>query len=144
MQEMQVRSLGQEGTLEKKMATHSSILAWRIPRTAEPGGLQSKGSQSQTRLSTHIRYMMCKHFFPIIGCFILLMVFHSLCKSFLVWYSTLCLFLLSLPLPLKSDRKKKKQKKPMPRVMSRKLHLFFHLEVLWFLVLHSRLQCTDS
>ena len=41
--------------LEKEMATHSSILAWRIPRTEEPGGLQSMGSQSQTglkRLST--------------------------------------------------------------------------------------------
>ena len=38
--------------LEKKMATHSSILAWEIPQTEEPGGLQSTGSQkSQTRLS---------------------------------------------------------------------------------------------
>ena len=37
--------------LEKEMATHSSILAWRIPWTEEPGGLQSTGSQSQTRLS---------------------------------------------------------------------------------------------
>ena len=45
MQEMQVRSLGQEAPLEKGMATHSSILAWRIPRTEEPGGLQSVGSQ---------------------------------------------------------------------------------------------------
>ena len=38
--EMQVRSLGQEEPLEKAMATHSSILAWRIPWTEEPGGLQ--------------------------------------------------------------------------------------------------------
>ena len=38
--EMQVRSLGQEDPLEKGMATHSSILAWRIPRTEEPGRLQ--------------------------------------------------------------------------------------------------------
>ena len=45
MQEMQSRSLGQEDSLEKKMATHSSILAWEIPWTEEPGGLQSKGSQ---------------------------------------------------------------------------------------------------
>ena len=45
MQEMQVQSLGQEDTLEKQMATHSSILAWRIPRTEEPGGLWSMGSQ---------------------------------------------------------------------------------------------------
>ena len=44
-QETQVRSLGLEGTLEKGMAIHSSILAWRIPWTEEPGGLQSVGSQ---------------------------------------------------------------------------------------------------
>ena len=44
-QEMWVRSLGQEDPLEKEMATHSSILAWRIPWTEEPGGLQSIGSQ---------------------------------------------------------------------------------------------------
>ena len=40
-----VRSLGQEDPLEKEMATHSSVLAWRIPWTEEPGGLQSVGSQ---------------------------------------------------------------------------------------------------
>ena len=40
-QEIQVRSLGQGEPLEKEMATHSSILAWRIPWTEEPGGLQS-------------------------------------------------------------------------------------------------------
>ena len=40
-----VQSLGQEDTLEKGMATHSSILAWRIPWTEEPGGQQSMGSQ---------------------------------------------------------------------------------------------------
>ena len=45
MQETWVRSLGQEDPLEKEIATHSSILAWRIPRTEEPGGLQSTGSQ---------------------------------------------------------------------------------------------------
>ena len=50
MQEMQVPSLLQEDPLEKEMATHSSILAWAIPRTEEPGGLWSMGSQSQTRL----------------------------------------------------------------------------------------------
>ena len=38
--------LGQADTLEKEMATHSSMLAWKIPRTEEPGGLQSIGSQS--------------------------------------------------------------------------------------------------
>ena len=45
VQETQVQSLGQEDPLEKGMATRSSILAWRIPRTEEPGGLQSMGSQ---------------------------------------------------------------------------------------------------
>ena len=51
MQETRVRSLSQEDPLEQEMATHSSTLAWRIPWTEEPGGLQSMGSQSQTRLS---------------------------------------------------------------------------------------------
>ena len=41
IQEIQVRSLGREDPLEKEMATHSSILAWRIPWTEEPGGIQS-------------------------------------------------------------------------------------------------------
>ena len=45
MQEIQVRSLSQEDLLEKEMTTHSSILAWRIPWTEEPGGLQSMGAQ---------------------------------------------------------------------------------------------------
>ena len=44
-QETWVRPLGWEDALEKEMATHSSILAWRIPWTEEPGGLQSTGSQ---------------------------------------------------------------------------------------------------
>ena len=52
MQEIQVRSLGQEDSLQKEMATHSSILAWRILWTDEPGGLQSIGSQkSRTQLT---------------------------------------------------------------------------------------------
>ena len=45
MQETWVRSLGHEDTLEKGMAIHSSILAWKIPRTEEPGRLQSMGLQ---------------------------------------------------------------------------------------------------
>ena len=45
MQEMLVRSLGQEDPLEEEMATHSSLLAWRIPWTEEPGGLWFMGSQ---------------------------------------------------------------------------------------------------
>ena len=49
MQETWARSLGQEDPLEKEMATHSGILAWKTPWTEEPDGLQSKGSQkSQT------------------------------------------------------------------------------------------------
>ena len=51
MQETQILSLGWEDPLEKRMATHSSILAWRIPWTEEPGDLQSTGLQSQTQLS---------------------------------------------------------------------------------------------
>ena len=49
MQETQVRSLGQEDPLEKEMATQSSLLAWRIPWTEEPGGLQSRRSQRTQR-----------------------------------------------------------------------------------------------
>ena len=51
MQEMRVRSLGWEDPLEKEIATYSSILAWRIPWTGEPGGLQFMGLQSWTWLS---------------------------------------------------------------------------------------------
>ena len=45
VQETQVQSLGREDPLEKGRATHSSVLAWRIPRTEEPGGLQAMGLQ---------------------------------------------------------------------------------------------------
>ena len=45
MQETWVQSLGREDPLEKEMATHSSTLAWKIPRMEEPGRLQSMGSQ---------------------------------------------------------------------------------------------------
>ena len=45
MQETWIQSLGQKDPLEKGMSTHSIILAWRIPWTEEPGGLQSTGSQ---------------------------------------------------------------------------------------------------
>ena len=47
-QETRVQSLGQEDPLEEEMATHSSSLAWKIPWTEEPGGLQSMGSQRAT------------------------------------------------------------------------------------------------
>ena len=61
---MQLQSLGQEDPLEEEMATHSSILAWRIPVTEEPGGLQSMGSQrvghdwvcACTHTDTHVKY----------------------------------------------------------------------------------------
>ena len=65
MQETQVWSLGQEDPLEKEMATHSSILAWRIPWTEEPAGLQSTGSQRvghdwATWLSLFLLYWQCQ------------------------------------------------------------------------------------
>ena len=54
MQEMWVQSLDRDDALEKEMATHSSILAWKIPWTKKPGRLQSMGSQkSQTQLNIH-------------------------------------------------------------------------------------------
>ena len=49
MQQIRVGSLGQEDPLEEEIATYSSICAWRIPRTAEPGGLQSMSWQSVGR-----------------------------------------------------------------------------------------------
>ena len=60
MQETQVRSLGREDPLQESMVTHSSTLAWRIPWTEEPGGLQCIGLQSQTglkQLSSSIMYV---------------------------------------------------------------------------------------
>ena len=57
---MWVRSLGQEEPLEEGMATHSSLLAWEIPGTEEPDGLQSIGSQSQTRLK-QLSTQVCTH-----------------------------------------------------------------------------------
>ena len=59
MQETQVRFLGQEDPLEEGMATHSSILAWRIPWTEEPGGLQSMGSkESYPNEQTHNQHTL--------------------------------------------------------------------------------------
>ena len=52
MQETWVQSLGQKDLLKKGMATHSSILAWTIPWTKEPGGLQPMGSESDTTEGT--------------------------------------------------------------------------------------------
>ena len=53
MRENWVRSLGREDPLEKEMATHSSCLAWEIPWTEEPGGLQPMGLQRVRRTHTH-------------------------------------------------------------------------------------------
>ena len=67
VQETQVRSLGHEEPLEKEMATHSRVLAWEIPGTEEPGGLQSMGSQrvgrgSVIKLTTVS--LPCSGFYP--------------------------------------------------------------------------------
>ena len=57
---MQVQFLGQEDPLKKDMATHSSILAWRIPWTEEPGGLQSTGSPTTDMLETQEQvFVLC-------------------------------------------------------------------------------------
>ena len=59
---MWARSLGQEDPLKWKMGTHYSILAWKMPWTEEPCGLQSMGSQSQTQLRTHaLHFQASKH-----------------------------------------------------------------------------------
>ena len=63
MQETQVWSLDQEDPLEKGMATHSSILSWRVPRTEEPGGLQSMGSQGVGHnWEINTPFFSCHHF----------------------------------------------------------------------------------
>ena len=63
MQETWVRFLGQEDPLEKEMATHSRILAWRIPWTEEPGGLQSMRSQeSDTTERLHFHFRLRKKY----------------------------------------------------------------------------------
>ena len=63
VQETWVPFLGQEGPLEKKMATHSSVLAWIVPWTEEPGGLQSMGvtkeSDMTEQISTHTHTHTC-------------------------------------------------------------------------------------
>ena len=64
-QEMQVQSVGRDDPLEKELATHSGILAWRIPWTQEPGGLQSIALQSwtlQKRLSLQAAVHKCPLF----------------------------------------------------------------------------------
>ena len=60
MQETQARALGREDPLEEGMATHSNILAWRIPWTEEPGGLQSIGSQRVKHNRSNLARMQFK------------------------------------------------------------------------------------
>ena len=65
MQEMWVRSLGWEDSLEEGMATQSNIIAWRIPRTEQPGRLQSIGLQRDTtEVSEHIAQYI-PHLYPL-------------------------------------------------------------------------------
>ena len=64
MQETRVRSLGEEDLLEKEMAIHTSILAWKIPWTEEPGRLQSTRLQSWTRLSDFTSLSPCVCYSP--------------------------------------------------------------------------------
>ena len=61
IQETRVQSLGWEDLLEKEMATHSSIPAWRIPGVEEPSRLQSMGSQSQTQLNDFTSHIPVVH-----------------------------------------------------------------------------------
>ena len=66
MQEMQLRALGQEDPLEKEMAIHSGVFAWKIPWTEEPGGLESAGSQEPDMtesLNTHMHVIHLYAFF---------------------------------------------------------------------------------
>ena len=104
MWETQVQPLGQEDLLEKQMATHSSILAWRIPWTEEPGGLQSMGSQRVDRTERlHFHFLICSlqlnflfwplilhelHFTPTVlwfyANFILYLMLTTLCKPTLI------------------------------------------------------------
>ena len=66
MQETLVRSLDQEDPLEKEMATHSSILAWEIPWTEEPGGLQSMGSQKSQYKYIYIYIFFFRFFYKLL------------------------------------------------------------------------------
>ena len=71
MQEMGVRSLGQEDPLEKAMAPHSRTLAWKIPWTEKPGRLQSMGSaKSRTRLSDFTSLHFTSLAFVVLGKFL--------------------------------------------------------------------------
>ena len=75
MQETLVRSLDQEDPLKKEMATHSSILAWKIPWTEEPGRLQSVGSQKSRHDLVNKQQQCTLYYLPSRPCFI------SLCPT---------------------------------------------------------------
>ena len=66
-QEMQVRSLGWEDSLEEETATHSSVLAWKVPWTEEPGGPYTvhRNTKSWTGLSTHVHDIRLGHTFTV-------------------------------------------------------------------------------
>ena len=99
MRETRIRSLGWEDPLEKEMATHSSILAWGIPWTEEPGGLQSTGSQRVGQLQPTClpwAFIYCyenlycnvmdEHFLLKISNFVL-----SYLRLYIIWNLCLCL-----------------------------------------------------
>ena len=77
MQETQVQSLGWEDPLEKEMTTHSSFLAWKIPWTEEPGGLQPTGSKSCLATKQQQQSVLLIH--VVSPCLVLLCVFLFVC-----------------------------------------------------------------
>ena len=86
---MQVLSLGLEDPLEEEMATHSSIVAWKIPWTEEPGGLQSMGSQSVRPDRGHTQNLQCCVSFKCIAkCSVLFLFQLRLLQD--IEYSSLC------------------------------------------------------
>ena len=95
MQETQIQSLGREDLLEKEMATHSSILAWKIPWTEEPGRPQSMGSQKVRETSTTEQL----HFLLFFNTYAIIYNFSKFSLMFLVFVldtpSSLCGILVS-------------------------------------------------
>ena len=104
VQENQVWSLGQEGSLEKGMATHSSILAWELPWIEEPGGLQSKGLPRvrhdwATNTSTILSPLTCLCSFVKDQLTLFVWVFFwALCSVALIYFLSFFLFFF-LPIP---------------------------------------------
>ena len=93
--ETRVRSLGREDTMEKEMATHSSVLAWKIPWTEEPGGRQSMGLQRvghdwATLPHLHLTSdIILDHFQNVLSCHLLLSYSHPLVTTLLTSISTI-------------------------------------------------------